>query len=268
MQWALEKGGWTHRRWIAVDAKDPQQHFWSIMRPWHRGSALPGLQRINEVESERITTRAELACLSSWQTLIENLSSQSSPSGWFLLMEDDVGSSLACPDAWPINFAQLIKATGPSSLIIQLAPISSRARYKLYNQWHISKGKSIVISKKNIRSHGNGAVLLNQKALPFLRRKVGRWLETHLPNHHFLTHPYSIRPVADKWLYGSLPAESSWVCTYPLFCLDANDSNLHHQHVKDFHIPSRDLTLKLWKDEKANRLLEAFKIWNNYSKDN
>ena len=78
---------------------------------------------------------------------------------------------------------------------------------------------------------------------------------------HILSHPRGVRPVADKWLYACLPASTSWVCTYPLFCLEAIDSDLHSEHVKNFHLPSRNTTLDLWREDEAVNLIESFSKW-------
>lgn len=266
MEWALESGGWSHFRWPAIDAKDTSINFLALARPLCKGNALPGLRRSEEANPQRRTSREELACLSSWQIMIEHLNLANSPSGWFLLMEDDVGSSLACPEAWHADLDQITAAAGPSALAIQLAPISCQARQKLHKRWQISQGHELLVPKRTIRSHGNGAVLLHQRAMPFLRRKVSQWLQQFNPHMHLLRHPWAVRPVADKWLYASLKAENIWVSTYPLFCLEAEDSDLHISHVSDFHAPSRDLTLKLWKLDGAQMLLDAFESWTTQTK--
>ena len=262
MHWALKQGGWNANRWPAVDSEDSRQHFLPLPRLWQTGAALPGLQREEEAEPSRITNRAELACLSSWQTLVEQLEQDASPSGWFLLMEDDVGSSLACPEAWPLTLEQLINAVGSKALVIQLAAISSKARLSLHQQWHESNGAVLAVPKSRVRSHGNGAVLLHQRALPYLNRHIGRFLHQAHSQLHVLGHPRNVRPVADKWLYASLPASSCWVSTYPLFCLDASKSNLHNSHVERFHEPSRDNTLKIWQQDKASELIHCFDQWS------
>ena len=84
-----------------------------------------------------------------------------------------------------------------------------------------------------------------------------------LSNWHPLVHPWRIRPVADKWIYGALPKGSCQVATYPHFCLEAEDSDLHSEHVELFHKPSREITLKIWKDDQRDILLNAQKAWDN-----
>ena len=81
-------------------------------------------------------------------------------------------------------------------------------------------------------------------------------------NWHPLVHPLKIRAVADKWIYGALPAGSCQVATYPHFCLEAEDSALHNEHVQAFHKPSRDTTIKIWHRDKRLRLLEALESWD------
>ena len=261
MEWAIKEGGWTATRWVATDSSNPQNSFIAISRFWQVASRLPGLHLYEENEPDRATSRAELACLSSWQNLIEDLRAKDSPSGWFLLMEDDAGSSLACPHKWPFNFNQITSAVGENALAIQMAPISSHARLKLHAIWEQSNGLNIAVPKTSIRSHGNGAVLLNYRAVPLLERRIGRWIQKYSSKVHLLSHPSGVRPVADKWLYACLPASSSWVCTYPLFCLEANDSNLHSEHVQNFHVPSRETTLNIWKENNAIDLINSFSSW-------
>ena len=262
MERAIHQGGWNAERWKATDSQDRSNTFIALPKPWKKSSTLPGIERKDENQPTRPTNRAELACLSSWQNLIEHLKSQSSPSGWFLLMEDDVGSSLACPEAWPFNLEDITKSAGKNALAIQMAPISSKARLQLYKIWEESNGIHLTVPKSTVRSHGNGAVLLNYRAIPMLERHLGRWIQKFSPFLHILSHPRKIRPVADKWLYSCLPTSSSWVCTYPLFCLEAINSDLHIKHVENFHLPSRITTLDLWRKDNSVELIKAFSSWN------
>ena len=268
MEWAIREGGWNAERWIATDSKDQLNTFIVVPKPWKKSSTLPGIELKDEIQPMRPTNRAELACLSSWQNLIESLRTQSSPSGWFLIMEDDAGSSLACPEAWPFKLEDIVRSAGKDSLVIQMAPISSNARLQLHQIWKESKGFNLTVPKTTVRSHGNGAVLLNHRAIPMLERNLGRWIQKFNSHLHILSHPHKIRPVADKWLYGCLPTSSSWVCTYPLFCLEAINSDLHSEHVENFHMPSRITTLDLWHKDNAIELIEAFSSWNTKAKDN
>jgi len=265
MEWAINTGGWQAYRWPAIDGKSPREHFLALPRPWQQGADLPGLARNQEDEAKRPTSRNELACLSSWQGLTEHLLQQPSPSGWFLLMEDDLGSCLACPEAWPHGLDEITAQAGHEACAIQLAPTNARIRSHLHGLWAKNQGRTLVVPKQTVRSHGNGAVLLHQRALPQLSRKLGRWLNRYFRHHHLLGHPRNIRPVADKWLYGCLPAESSWVATYPLFCLEAEDSNLHTEHVQAFHQPSRAITLQIWEQDQQAKLLAADKRWREQS---
>ena len=51
-------------------------------------------------------------------------------------------------------------------------------------------------------------------------------------------------------------------CYYQQFCLDAKDSSLHQEHVNNFHKPSRNTTLDIWKRDNMKELLEAQRIWD------
>lgn len=116
-------------------------------------------------------------------------------SGWVLLMEDDVDTSLAAPLSWAHSLAELIDRCPAETLAFQMTPISAEARQTLFGCWR------------------------------------GNW--------HPLVHPWCIRPVTDKWLYGGLPPGSCRVATYPHFCLEAQESSLHQHHMQAFHRPSR-----------------------------
>ena len=146
-------------------------------------------------------------------------------------------------------------------MAIQLAPINGGVRQTLYERWKISDGRELVVTKEEVRSHGNGAVLLHQEAVPLLSRRIGRWIEHFFPKQHLLGHPRNVRPVADKWLYASLPPGSCWVSTFPLFCLEAETSSLHQEHVTSFHQASRGMTLKLWREGGHQALLDAYQLW-------
>lgn len=257
----LENGFWTSERWEATDAKDFRNKFLALTKFWYRGSYMPGLHIREEENPHRLTTRSELACLCSWQLLVEKLKNIETKSGWFLLMEDDLGSSLASPHMWPFDFDQLIDQAGTDSLIIQLAPINGRVRNELFNKW-LSSGKiNLVSNKLLVKTHGNGAILLNKKAVPHLSRCIGGFLQKIFNNIHILEIPRSIRPVADKWIYASLPAESCFVLNFPIFCLDAETSSLHNSHVKSFHNASKQATLKIWNQNSYDYLV---KNYNDY----
>ena len=134
-------------------------------------------------------------------------------------------------------------------------------RQELYKEWRESNGKCLAISKERVRSHGNGAVLLHKKAVEQLIDPLLKISQRYLRNVHPLFHPWRIRPVADKWIYGALPRGTCRVATYQQFCLDATESSLHQEHVNDFHIPSRNITLDIWKRDNMEELLAAQQIW-------
>ena len=132
-------------------------------------------------------------------------------------MEDDLGASLAAPDDWAHSLVELIDFCPRQTLAIQLAPISAKVREYLANHWDKSQKKCLAISKEEIRSHGNGAVLLNSKAIEILGDPLFAHIKTYKRNWHPMLHPWRIRPLADKWLYGALPRGSCQVATYPFF---------------------------------------------------
>ncbi len=264
MEWAIHQGGWRAERFEAIDAADPQEQLWPLANPLQRGQSLPGLHRWQEAAPCRPTARSELACLASWQRLMLRAEAICNATGspWILLMEDDLGSSLAVPQHWPLQWHQLTASAPPGTLAIQLAPISAHARQELHRHWQASGGRCLSRAKHQVRSHGNGAVLLHRQALarliPGLARLAARWR----PRWHPLVHPWAIRPVADKWLYGSLPPGSCQVLTYPLFCLEAAESSLHSDHVQAYHQPSRAATLELWQADGQQGLLGALARWD------
>jgi hypothetical protein len=263
MDWAIAAGGWQGERLAAVDARDRRQRLLPLPDPLRAGADLPGLRRWQEPDPWRRTSRAELACLASWQRLIGRARERlrRCDADWILLMEDDVGASLARPAAWPHDLAALAAAAGPGVLAIQLAPISARVRVALHGIWRASGGGRLTVPKREWRSHGNGAVLLHRRALPRLETAPARWAARHAPRWHPLLHPWRVRPVADKWLYACLPADACHVATFPLFCLEAEDSALHPEHVDAFHRPSRQATLAIWEEEGCTGLLDAQRIW-------
>ncbi len=262
MDATLAKQEWKSHRWEATDGQLFSEKFIPIPRPWQSSQGLPELTRKVENDPNRRTNRMELACLSSWQLLIESLAEQYSPSNWFLLMEDDVGSSLAVPDHWPYRLTDVINQAGESALAIQLSPINGYKRRELYEYWKEDKRRNLVLPKSKVRSHGNGALLLHRDATRLLARKIGRWIEYIFPSFHILGHPRNVRPVADKWLYASLPKNSCWVSTFPIFCLEAQSSSLHKSHVKTFHNASKLMTLEIWKEGGHSQLIKAFHEWN------
>ena len=263
MQWALRNGGWISKRFRALDAFDKHHHFLALPNLFKAGTHLPGVYRSEEALPNRKTSRAELACMASWKHLLCIADSVISPSGWVLLMEDDLGSSLAKPKAWVHSLLDLIDFCPSQTLAIQLAPISANVRQHLAEEWKLSHGTCLAVPKEQVRSHGNGALLINKRALSILKDPfiiVSQLLST---NWHPMMYPWKLRPVADKWLYAALPSGSCQVATYPHFCLDAEDSQLHIAHVNDFHKPSRETTINIWKRDHRFDLLSALNAWDN-----
>jgi len=261
MEWALQTGGWHSHRFTAVDSSNHNQLFFPIPSFFRRGTKYPGIYRSDEKYPSRRTTRAELACLASWKRLLVLASRVHAPIGWYLLMEDDLGSCLSVPHAWSYSLVDLIDKSPSSTLAIQLAPVSASARKNLYQIWSLSDGHCLSVPKEGIRSHGNGAILLHHTAFKFLIDHFLILCSSVLPNFHPLFYPFRVRPVADKWIYAALPPGSCQVSTYPHFCLDAEDSSLHSDHVHLFHRPSRDLTLDLWRQDERYPLLHAQSLW-------
>ncbi|MGA1018619.1 MAG: hypothetical protein ACO3YY_11630, partial [Phycisphaerales bacterium] len=113
--------------------------------------------------------------------------------------------------------------------------------------------------KRHVRSHGNGAVLIHRRAIERLR--------PHLPADpdaapKSLRHPCLVRPVADKWLYAMLPADTVFVAAVPILTLDAADSELHPGHVDRFHRGSREMVESIWREGGWTELAEALAAWD------
>jgi len=260
MEWALTKGGWNHTRVEAIDGQDKKNRFLTIPDLLTAGSQLPGVQRWEEPTPFRRTSRAELACMASWQIAFRVCQQRSEQ--WFLVMEDDVGASLAIPEEWPFSLSEIIAASPPDTLAIQLAPINPNVRSRLYEYWASSERQALTVRKSEIRSHGNGAVLLNHTAIKFLSKRFSQNCHSRYYHSHIIYHPWSIRPVADKVLYGYLPKRCSSVLTFPLFCLDSQDSDIHSLHVSQYHTGSRENTQKLWEKEGLISFVNAQKYWD------
>ncbi len=263
MAWAIRQGGWQAQRLAAVDGQDRRQQLLAWPYPLRAGTPLPGLKRLQEPQPWRRSSRTELACLASWKRLLLLAAATASPSGWLLLMEDDLGACLAAPGGWVHSLTDLVESCPPATLAIQLAPISSSMRQELHHRWLSSGGRCLCWPKEEVRSHGNGAVLLHQRAIPQLVGPLERLCARRAGQWHPLSHPWQIRPVADKWLYGALPAGSCQVATYPHFCLEAADSSLHQQHVEAYHRPSREITLEIWRRGGRQDLLAAQERWDS-----
>ena len=108
MDWATQSGGWHAHRIRAVDSEDLYQRLVPLPNPFNAGTPLPGLYRRDEAQPKRVTTRAELACLASWKKALIMARKIKSPSGWYLVMEDDLGASLATPEGWTHSLLELI----------------------------------------------------------------------------------------------------------------------------------------------------------------
>ena len=262
MNWALKKGGWNAHRLQGVDGADKSQRLIPIPNPMIPGTCYPGLYQCEETKPKRKTTRGELACLASWKRLLCLAKNVESPSGWLLLMEDDVGAALAATSEWAHSLQDLIQFCPGETLAIQLAPISARVREHLAIKWHQSNGKCLAIPKEMVRSHGNGAVLIHKRAIEHLIDPLLYLTNKYKRNWHPLLHQWRIRPVADKWIYGELPTATCQVATYPHFCLEAKNSTLHKEHVNNFHKPSREITMKIWKDDQRLELIKAQHSWD------
>jgi hypothetical protein len=269
---AIEAGGWRGYRFAAIDAINPDKWFVPTPNIFITGSKFPGGRRAAEKNPFRLTSRSELACLASWQEiiLVAETKMKEHNSEIILLMEDDVGSSLAVPDEWPFRIMdlkvqadQLSSESGIPWTMVQLAPINAHARVQLHQLWEKSSGNVLLAPKTGVRSHGNGAVLLHARALKYLTNSLRKKVMKRFPGLHPLTYPYNVRPVADKWIYASVPFGSVYVVTYPIFCLEARDSDLHSEHVEAFHKPSREITLKLWQKDNATELINAFRNWES-----
>lgn len=270
MEWALAEGKWANHRFDAIDANQPSHRFVALPGMHKTGSIFPGALRKGEPNPSQKTNRPELACLASWQYAVNKAFALMARYNCrhVLIMEDDVGSSLAVPGSWPFGLTELTAAAdrlaqkrGIPWSLLQLAPINANARNSLRKKWKKNDPESWLAPKEEIRSHGNGAVLVNKNAIDYLTVNLNPKISKLLPNFHFLPYPRKIRPVADKWIYASVPQGSVYVLTYPLFCLEARYSGLHHEHVENFHLPSREVTLQIWKADGYSRLLEAYEKW-------
>ena len=71
-----------------------------------------------------------------------------------LIMEDDLGASLAEPNAWRHSLIELIKYCPMHTLVIQLAPISATVRSQLAQKWEQTKGNAWRLKKKKYEAMG------------------------------------------------------------------------------------------------------------------
>jgi hypothetical protein len=256
---ALAAGGWTHQRIEAIDGRDPTGRLRASPDLARFGTAFPGVRRFAETSPFRRTTRSELACLASWQRALARAadSMRDLDAETILLLEDDCGATLACPQAWPVSIDEVAAAAGDAWTAIQMAPINPTARRRLFERWRDDRRP--VAEKRHVRSHGNGAVLIHRRAIERLR--------PHLPADpdaapKSLRHPCLVRPVADKWLYAMLPADTVFVAAVPILTLDAADSELHPGHVDRFHRGSREMVESIWREGGWIELAEALAAWD------
>lgn len=268
MEWALETGGWNHERVEAVDARDHSQRFLAMPNPFQRGTWFPGVRRMNERHPLRRTTRAELACCASWRLALRMAADRMARENveQVLIMEDDAGACLAAPDAWPFSLDAVVAAAdrdardrGIPWTLIQMAPTNAEVRRKLHRQWKADPHRCLLAAKEDIRSHGNSAVLVHKIGLSSL---VGKGKPDPSARLHRWFHPWAVRPVADKWIYASMPTGSVHVLAFPLFCIDASGSQLHPSDVAQFHHPSRDATMEIWRSERLDALIHAQEQWD------
>jgi hypothetical protein len=268
MEWALETGGWNHERVEAIDARDPAHRFWVAPNPFQRGTWFPGVRRMDERHPLRRTTRAELACCASWRLALRMAADRMARDNveQVLILEDDAGACLAVPGAWPFALDAVVDAADRDSrdrgipwTLIQLAPTNAEVRRRLHRQWKSDPATCLLVDKEDIRSHGNSAVLVHRRGLSFL---IGRGKPDPSARFHSWCHPWAVRPVADKWMYASVPTGSVRVLAFPLFCPDASGSQLHPSDVAQFHHPSRDATLEIWRREGIEALINAQQQWD------
>ena len=257
------KGRWDAYRFCAVGANERNNRLFPIPNLLKNGTDLPGVFGRNTTKSLLVQSWH----VASWKRLLLSAKEVTSVNGWVLLMEDDLGASLAHPEAWAYSLQDLIDFCPDNTLAIQLSPISAKVREELDKKWQESRGTCLAVSKKYVRSHGNGAVLLHKNAIELLIDPM-IYLSKWSRNWHPLLHPWKIRPVADKWIYGALPPDSCQVSTYSNFCLDADNSSLHPEHIDAYHKPSRLITLNIWKRDKRHDLLNAQKMWDSINTRN
>ena len=120
MLWALGEGGWWHERIEAVDAADPAQWLIPLVNPCVGGNHLPGIQRSSEADPGRAVLRGELACMASWLKALcrgEQLLREMGLDH-LLVLEDDSGASLACPEAWAFSLTELVNHLDQRSEIL------------------------------------------------------------------------------------------------------------------------------------------------------
>ena len=153
----------------------------------------------------------------------------------------------------------------PAILLYSTSSYQVTVRLELFRQWYSSNGNCLVVPKASVRSHGNGAILLHQNAIKMLIDPLLSFVKRFSDDIIPMLHPWRIRPVADKCLYGSLPEGSCQVATFPHFCLDASDSSIHSHHIHNFHQPSRDITINIWRHASCYQLLDRLSDWDNIS---
>ena len=107
MEWAIKEGKWEAKRLEAIDAKDQQQILFSMPNLLKGGTNIPGIYKNSEADPMRHTSRAEsMSCVGKNANASKTTKTLS---GWLLLMEDDVGASLATPKSWKYSLQELVE---------------------------------------------------------------------------------------------------------------------------------------------------------------
>lgn len=260
----IKKGGWTNSyRISATDGSSKKNKVVGIPAIYSHVADHLGLTRWDERQVFRRTNKNELACTISWMRAVRFISKLNdfNENQWYLIIEDDIGSSLSCPEEWPFDMFDIIyEAEKKKAQIVQLCPINGRTRQNLYKIWLSSK--QLLTPKTFVKSHGNGAVLVRgsfaKKLSKFYLGEFRLFKELHI----FISH-INVRPVADKFIYSCANRDGVYVLNYPLFCLQTSESYIHSDHLNKYHARSRDTTLEIWTGENKLNLIKEYKNWCN-----
>ena len=94
MEYSLENGQWENSyRFNAIDKEDSNNRFCPIVYGVSsQAKYLPGVSRFDERTPFRVSTRSELACHTSWMTVINRIFFEPNfhHDNWYLICEDDV----------------------------------------------------------------------------------------------------------------------------------------------------------------------------------
>ena len=268
MEYSLENGQWENSyRFNAIDKNDSNNKFCPIVYGVSsQAKYLPGVSRFDERTPFRVSTRSELACHTSWMTVINRIFFDPSfhHENWYLICEDDVSSSFLVPNSWPFKFIDIIKeAESCGSEIIQMCPINGKTRQFLFSNYY---SKNVLLAPKSkIRSHGNGVMLIRGSGIARISIYSPYKVKFLTNKFYFLKHPFNVRPVADKAIYANIPIHRIHVLTFPLFCLESIDSTVHQEHTSLFHASSANKTIDIWKKYGFNDLVEAYLFVKNLS---